>query len=157
LVKQHGICRIIDVGISDLTRSVNLIEIAQRYAGGKPVQYTALDWFEARPPLAARLSLKEAYRVLRPTEVTLRLVPGSPAESLAAVSNAHQNTDLILISTTVSDDDLQAAWFFVPRMLHHQTIVLRERQSSTVEPSFEWFTHSQLAEWAGRSGGRRAA
>jgi hypothetical protein len=155
LVKQHQFCRIVEVGISDVHRSASLIEVAQRYAAGETVRHTGLDWFDAPPAHAAPLTLKEAYRVLHATGASVRLVPGSPGQSLAAVANAHQNTDLILFSPRVTDDELQAAWFFVPRMLHHRTIILRERCVATPEPSFEWLTRSQVAEWAGR--GRRAA
>jgi hypothetical protein len=146
-----------EVGISDIARSVALIEVAQRQANGKSVRYTGLDWFDARPQHAASLTLKEAYRQLQATEASVRLVPGCPAGSLAAVANAHQRTDLILISASVPDEELQAAWFFVPRMLHQRSVILRERQVSADEPSFEWLTHSQVAEWAGHGGGRRAA
>jgi hypothetical protein len=156
LVKRQRICRIFEIGMSDISRSESLIEVAQRYAEGQTVCYTGLDWFEARQHAAARWTLKEAYRLLRATGANVRLVPGEPARSLSAAANAHQNTDLILISPAVEDDDLQAAWFFVPRMLHQRTVILRERLGTTSEPTFEWLTHSQVAEWAGR-GGRRAA
>jgi hypothetical protein len=42
-------------------------------------------------------------------------------------------------------------------MLHQRSVVLREKSSSTGEHSFEWLSLSQIAEWAGRAGGRRAA
>ena len=74
--------------------------------------------------------------------------PAPRAAALAAVANAHRNTDLILISCIVTNDDLQDAWFYVPRMLHHKSVILREHQSAD-GPSFEWLTHSQIAEWAG--------
>jgi hypothetical protein len=102
------------------------------------------------------LTLKNAYRLLRPTGANIRLVPGEPARSIAAVANSHQNTDLVLISSDVADDSLLASWFFVPRMLHPRSVILRERRGAAPEPSFEWLTHSQVAEWAGRSA-RRAA
>jgi hypothetical protein len=156
LVKQQQIRRIFEVGISDVARSEALIAVAQRYANGEAVCHTGLDWFEARPESAARLTLKDAYRLLRPTGANIRLVPGEPARSIAAVANAHQNTDLVLISSDVADDSLLASWFFVPRMLHQRSVILRERRGTAAEPSFEWLTHSQVAEWAGRSG-RRAA
>jgi hypothetical protein len=73
------------------------------------------------------------------------------------VANAHQNTDLILISSAVTADELQSAWFYVPRMLHNQSVILREQISPSGEMSFEWISLSQIAEWAGRAGSRRAA
>jgi hypothetical protein len=156
LVRRHSVARIVEIGISDVARSAALVEVAQRYANERKVFHTALDEFEARAHDQSPLSLKEAYRVLHATGASVRLVPGPPGRSLASTANAHQNTDLILISAEVADEDLQGGWFYLPRMLHHNTVILRERR--TVEgPSFEWLTHSQIAEWAGRSGSRRAA
>lgn len=157
LVKGHKICRILEIGISDITRSVALIEVAQRYAVSSPVHHTGLDWFEARPQHQSKLALKHAHCLLRATGGQIRLVPGEPARSLAVVANAHQNMDLILISAAVADDDLVASWFFVPRMLHSRSLILRERRTVQGEPSFDWLSHSQVAEWAGRKSARRAA
>ena len=55
LVKRHTICRIVEIGISNLARAESLIQVAQRFAGDKKVWYTGLDMFEARA-LAARRS-----------------------------------------------------------------------------------------------------
>jgi hypothetical protein len=156
LIKRHKAARIVEIGISDARRTVSLIEVAQRYAEGQKVFHTALDGFDSRPADLSPLSVKEAHRALNATGAAVRLVPGSPASSIAAIANASRNTDLILISCLVTDDDLKGAWFYVPRMLHHKSVILREHQSVD-GPSFEWLTHSQIAEWAGQSGGRRAA
>jgi hypothetical protein len=157
LVKRRHVRRIVEVGLSDMNLSSSLIEVAQRFAGDEKVHYSGLDWFDARTIHASPLTLKDAYRILHATGASVRLIPGSPAASLAAVANAHQNTDLILISSAVTTDELQSAWFYVPRMLHHQSVVLREQTSAAGESSFEWLSLSQIAEWAGRAGGRRAA
>ncbi len=157
LVKRQRIRRIVEVGVSDVAFTVSLIEVAQRFAGDQKVTYSGLDCFDARPNLASSLKLKDAYRTLHSTGASVRLVPGSPAASLVVVANAHQNTDLILIAADVTAEELQSAWFYVPRMLHHQSVILREQQSLGGERSFEWLSLSQVAEWAGRPGGRRAA
>jgi hypothetical protein len=157
LVKRHRVRRIVEVGLSHLHVASSLIEVAQRFAGDQKVTYSGLDWFDARPAEMPRLTLKDVHRALNATGASVRLVPGPPAASLSAVANAHQNTDLILISSEVTADDLQSAWFYVPRMLHNQSVVLRERMLSDSDVSFEWLSLSQIAEWAGRSGGRRAA
>jgi hypothetical protein len=150
------VSRIVEIGVSDIARSTSLVEVAQRYAVQHKVFYTALDEFDARAHDQSRLSIKEAHRLLHATGATVRLVPGPPAKSLTSTANAHQNTDLILISAHVTDEDLHGSWFYVPRMLHHKSVILREHRS--VEgPSLEWLTHSQIAEWAGRTGNRRAA
>ena len=158
LVKRQRIRRIVEVGVGDVGVSASLVEVAQRYAGEHKVMHSGLDWFDARPDHMPRLLLKEAYRLLHATGASVRLVPGAPAASLAGVANAHQNTDLILISSAVTGDELQAAWFYIPRMLHNESVVLREQLPAPGgEPSFEWLSRSQIAEWAGRAGTRRAA
>lgn len=150
LVKRHQFCRIVEIGISDLKRSVSLVEVAQRYANGKTVLFTGIDWFEARTQEMSPLTLKEAYRALHATGAKVRLAPGAPGKSLAAAANAHQNTDLILISASVPDSELASAWFYVPRMLHERSEVIREVLAPGGEPSFVRITASEVAERAGQ-------
>jgi hypothetical protein len=148
LVKRDQICRIVEVGISDLSRAVAMIEVAQRFAGEKKVWYTGIDLFEARETDSTPLPMKETYRILRATEANVRLVPGTPASSLAAAANAHQNTDLILIGPDVAETDLAGAWFFVPRMLNDTSTVLNERRTADGQSTFTSITRTQIAEWA---------
>jgi len=148
MVKRDQICRIVEVGISDLSRAVSMIEVAQRFAGDKKVWYTGIDLFEARATDSKRLPMKETYRILRATEANVRLVPGAPASSLAAAANAHQNTDLILIGPDVTEADLQGAWFYVPRMLNETSTVLSERSTADGQTAFTAITRTQIAEWA---------
>ncbi len=157
LVKRARVCRIVEVGVSDIARAVSMIELAQRFARDGKVWYTGIDAFEARPSDSPTLSLKEAYRILRATGATVRLVPGAASSSLAACANAHQNTDLILIAPDISQSDLAGAWFFVPRMLHPESLILNEGRDANRQPTFERLSRSQVAEWAGRDTVRRAA
>jgi len=157
LVKRERVCRIVDVGISDTRRAMALIEVAQRYAGQQKVAYTGIDWFDARSQPLESLSLKEAYRLLRPTGANVRLVPGEPGRSLAAAANAHQNTDLVVISHLVTDSELASAWFYVPRMLHDRSILLRERLDTEGQPAFTPLTQAQVSAWAGGDSRRRVA
>ncbi|HEX3600807.1 MAG TPA: hypothetical protein VHU84_11735 [Lacipirellulaceae bacterium] len=157
MVKQHSICRIVEIGISDLARAESLIQVAQRYAGDKKVWYTGIDMFEARSEGRTPLALKETYRVLRATEANVRLVPGVPRMSLSSAANAHPNTDLILVGPEVSENELHGSWFYVPRMLHAGSIVLSERRESDGRITFNSITRTQIAEWATRDASRRAA
>lgn len=150
LVKQRRACRIVEIGISDLRRSVLLVEAAQRFAQGRAVLFTGIDLFEARGTDMAKLSLKEAYRALHATGAKVRLAPGAAGSSLAAAANAHQNTDLILISASVADSDLVSAWFYVPRMLHERSEVIRETLGANDEPAFTRLSSSEIAERAGQ-------
>jgi hypothetical protein len=156
LIKRHKVARIVEIGLTDIQRSVSLIEVAGRYAEGRTVFHTAVDGFDTRPANFEPLSVKEAHRALNATGAAVRLVPGNPRSALTAVANSHRNTDLILVSHLIAADELQGAWFYVPRMLHHNSIILREHHSADAA-SYEWLTHSQIAEWAGRQGNRRAA
>ncbi len=157
LVKRHRVCRIVEVGINGLERAESLIRVAQRYAGEKKVWYTGLDLFEARPEGQKPLVLKETYCFLRATGANIRLVPGVPRMSLPSAANAHQNTDLILIGPDVSENDLYGAWFYVPRMLHDGSLILRERREADGQVSFDLITRTQIAEWATHDASRRAA
>jgi hypothetical protein len=150
LVKRQRFSRIVEIGISDLARSVAFVEVAQRYAAGKTVLFTGIDLFEARTAEMSPLSLKEAYRALHATGAKVRLAPGAPGSSLAAAANAHQNTDLILISASVPDSELAAAWFYVPRMLHARSEVMREARTADGEPTFARIPASEIAERAGQ-------
>lgn len=149
LIKRQQFCRIVEIGISDLARSVAMVEVAQRHAPGKTVLFTGIDWFEARATEMPPLSLKEAYRALHATGAKVRLAPGAPGVSLAAAANAHQNTDLILISAHVPDHELETAWFYVPRMLHARSEVMRENLAANGEPTFARIPASEIAERAG--------
>ena len=157
LVKRHKVCRIVEVGIGRIERSTRLLEVAQRCARGQVVAYTGLDWFESRPKEMPALSLKEAHRRLQKTGAQARLVPGLPARSLASVANAHRATGLLLLSADVTEDDLSAAWFYVPRMLTAQSLVLREVPGAAGEWSFAPLSLDKIAQRVNQTGTRRAA
>jgi hypothetical protein len=157
LVKTRRVCRIMEIGISDVCRAARLVEVAQRYATEQKVSYTGLDWFDARAAELAPLSIKQAHCTLQATGAQVRLVPGAPGHSLAAVANAHQNTGLILISAAVSDADLKSAWFYLPRMLRNESVVLREQLGNDSQWEFLKLSASELAEQAARNAPRRAA
>jgi hypothetical protein len=199
LVKRHKICRIVEVGISDVARTMMLVRVAQRFAADGPVSYTGIDWFDARPANLPQLTLKQVHCQLRSTAKSagqgvrsmfsatagavrsalvgrktdqtptmqsscrlqasgaqVRLVPGEPARSLSVVANAHQHTGLLIFSGAVTDSDLASAWYYVPRMLDANSIVLRERLA-TAEPAFEPLSTGQIATFVAQSAGRRAA
>jgi len=157
LVNRLKICRIVEVGISDLERTVSLIRIAQRHAGGNRVTYAGLDWYDARPDGRTPLTLKDAYRTLHRTGASVRLVPGEPSQSLAGAANSLPHTGLLLIASTVADRSLAPYWSFVPRMLDDRSVVLREHCSAEGEPAFRPMAAAELAQQADRAAASRAA
>lgn len=156
-IKRENVSRIVEIGITDLARSIAMIQVAQRFAGAKKVFYTGLDMFEARSAGRQPFTLKDTYCTLRATDATVRLVPGVPRMSLASAANAHQNTDLVIIGPDVSENDLFGAWLYVPRMLHPRSIILSEKHTADGQVTFTPITRSQIAEWAARDSMRRAA
>jgi hypothetical protein len=157
LAKQHQFARIVEVGIRSLEQSSLLIEVAQRFAPEKKVVYTGLDWFDARSGEQTPLTLKQAHATLHATGAQVRLVPGAPANSIAGIANAHANTQLVLIASSVTDEELEAAWFYVPRMLRPDSLILRQRLSSDGEPSYAVVSVADLADRVERAARRRAA
>ena len=57
----------------------------------------------------------------------------------------------------MSENDLHGAWFYVPRMLHANSVILSERQEADGQLSFNSITRTQIAEWATRDATRCAA
>jgi hypothetical protein len=157
LVKRFRICRIVEVGISDPRRTVRLIQIAQRYVNDKAISYAGLDWFDARPNGQRPLRLKDAYRTLRATGASVRLVPGEPAGSLATVANWLPHTGLLLIAPTVDDASLVPYWTFVPRMIDDRSVILREHLTVQGEPAFTQISADEVTRYARQPLASRAA
>lgn len=125
LVKQQPIRRVLEVGIDSLDTSEQLLQALGKQAGGDELAYTAIDAFEERDAGASPLPLMQAYRRLIATGAKVRLTPGALAETIAAEANSLADTDLLLLSTTATDAQLETAWYYVPRMCHPGTLVLR--------------------------------
>jgi hypothetical protein len=157
LVKRHQVTRIVEVGLRSIGQTKALIEVAQRFAPEGKVAYTGVDWFDARPQELSPLTLKQTHTALQATGAQIRLVPGAPGPSIRAIANAHQNTQLILIADSVSDHELESAWFYVPRMLRADSVILRQRMNSVNQPTFVELSVSDLAARVECSAHRRAA
>ena len=143
LIRKNRPLRIVELGIGDCRRALRLIQVAQRYSGTR-VSYTGIDLFES----AERLSLKQAHRLLKPTAALVRLAPGDPYSALAAAANSLTGTDLLLISADQDSTSLEAAWFYVPRMLHPASVVLREVPQSERPPCWQPVSPFEIAQFA---------
>lgn len=120
--------RIVELGIAADCRTLRMLQVAARYAGG-PVEYTGIDLFEARGAEEKVLSLKAAHKLLKPMADKVRLLPGDACTALAGAANGLSNTDLLIISAGQDPESLAKAWFYVPRMLTVDTLVLQEQPS----------------------------
>jgi predicted O-methyltransferase YrrM len=127
-IRRHKVRRILEIGVGDGARAQRMIALALRHRPAEPVEYTGIDLFEARRNQdGAGVSLKLAHRMLSQTDARIRLVPGDAFSALSRTANTLANTtDLIVISADQDAESLAKAWFYVPRMLHTQSLVYRE-------------------------------
>jgi hypothetical protein len=127
LIRRRKVRKILEIGIGTASRAVRMIDLARRGTLGEAVRYVAIDLFESRGGDSPRgLSLKDAHRLLKSTAAQVQLIPGHPQGALARSANALQNIDLVIISAEHDDKSLEGVWFYLPRMLHADSTVLRE-------------------------------
>jgi hypothetical protein len=156
LIRRRRPKKIIEIGIGETQRAGRMIAVAQRYAGDDVVHYTGIDLFESAGPARASLPLKEAYRRLRATRARIRLEPGDPHWALARAANSLAGTDLVLISAGLDEASMSAAWFYLPRMLHGDSVVLLEELSDR-GPVLRKMSAVEIAQLARPTVQRRAA
>ncbi|MCR4415228.1 MAG: hypothetical protein NUV77_22630 [Thermoguttaceae bacterium] len=135
-----------------------MIEVAALKVPVGELRYVGVDLFEARTQRdGPGLSLKAAHCLLRPTGARVQLVPGDPLSALARTANLLKPADLVVISA-MPDAAMSAAWFFMPRVLHARSIVLRQGPPGGRQGGeFERLGLPQVEALASRAGRRRAA
>lgn len=125
-IVTRRVSRIVEIGIGDGVRASRMISAALRHQRPNEIRYSGIDLFEARSQSQPGLTLKLAHRRLGETGVQLRLLPGDPYSALARAANALTGTDLIVIGADQDAASLERAWFYLPRMLHKQSLILQE-------------------------------
>ena len=154
LLRKQRIRRIVELGIGTAERALRMLELCP---ASDETTYAGIDLFEARENGdGAGLSLKEAHRRLAATGAKTRLIPGDPFAALSRAANSLARQDLVVISADQDSEALERAWFYVPRMLHETTVVLRE-QRSEAGPVLAAISHDEIAKLARSPRGRRAA
>ena len=136
-----------------------MIQVAQRYQTGATVEYTGIDLFEARTDHEVGMPLKQAHSLLKPTGAQVRLVPGDAQSALGRAANSLAGTDLLIISSNITVEEMAPAWFFVPRMLDYNSIVLMEEHSGDAMFRFRRLILTEIERLASPATGtsRRAA
>ncbi len=117
---------IVGIGLSDGELARKMILFARQETTRSRVRFTGIDLFELRPDSQPHLPLKQAHRILHATGARVRLVPGDPFAALARCANSLLDTDLVVIESNQLGPAMDRAWFYVPRMLHAQSLVLVE-------------------------------
>ncbi|MDG2382388.1 MAG: hypothetical protein P8N76_12025 [Pirellulaceae bacterium] len=160
VVKKQRISKLVEIGLRDVERSQRLIRMAQIASNGEyEVRYTGIDLFEAREADEAVMTLKGTHQSLAQMGASVRLIPGEPTGALSRYANHLGGTQLLIISHRMSRS-LEAAWYYVPRMLTEKaSLFIQSSPDSANQNSYRPVLPDEiqrLADTAGR-GERKAA
>jgi hypothetical protein len=134
-----------------------MLQLATLYSPGEKVRFTGIDLFEGRDDQSSGLSLKEAHRLLKACGGRVQLVPGDPLSALSRSANSLQGTDLLVIGADQDETSLKQSWFYVPRMLQDNSIVVIEDLTGP-QPEFRVVAPETIDQFAGsNASGCRAA
>jgi hypothetical protein len=126
-IRRQRVRSILECGIGMCRRSARMIEIARLVSPDRETRYVGIDRFEARSAAdGPGVTLKTAHQLLCGAQAKIRLVPGDPATALAQVANTLGRMDLVVISARQNTPELDAAWHYLPRILHPNSEVLLE-------------------------------
>ena len=158
-IVRRRIARILEMGLTSPRQSRKLIEVAGLLRPVGDVSYTAIDLFELRPAgTEAGVSLRLAYRELASTGARIRLIPGDPYTALARRANDLLDRDLIVISAEQDPEALARAWFYLPRMMHANTVVFQQLSGNgSPQPVYREVSREEIVRLAESAGNRRAA
>ena len=131
LIRTHRPGTIVELGVGRAVRSQRMLQLAAHYSPGEKIRFTGIDMFEGRDDPSSSLSLKEAHRLLKASGGRVHLVPGDPLSALSRSANSLQGTDLLVIGADQDERSLEQAWFYIPRMLHDQSIVVIEDRTGS--------------------------
>lgn len=158
IVGRQPVRTIVQIGLHDLGLIENLLWSAAQTPCEGTLRFIGVDLFEMRGDDESPLGLKEAHQRLQNTRARVKLVPGDPHSALSRNANSLCNTDMILVSSHVDRESMGRAWFFVPRMLHEQSVVLRQIDQGPKE-AYEQVSRSEIDRLSvgGYDARRRAA
>jgi hypothetical protein len=126
VARRLGARSIVEIGVSDLRRTLRLLRLARDWHPQGAVRYAAIDAFDLRASGQAPLPLKATHCALRHLGVSARLLPGGVVETLVRWANELQGVDIVVVSGRHAPHELAGAWFWLPRMLHARSVVLLE-------------------------------
>jgi hypothetical protein len=116
-IKKLRARSIVEIGLGDGVRAERIVQVAQKFGAGQTVKYTGIDLFDGRSEDQSPLKLIEMHKRLTALGVKPQLVPGELGSSIRRIANSHTRTDLMIVSAGFQEADLDASWFYIPRML----------------------------------------
>lgn len=135
-----------------------MIEIAKLVSPQAEIHYVGVDLFEARSESdGPGLTLKAAHQHLRSDGVKVQLMPGNPSDVLARIANSLGKVDLLIVPAEADSEGLAKIWFFVPRMLHDDSLVFVEQSLGNGQKRLEIKSREEIDDLATASVRRRAA
>lgn len=157
-IRRHRVQKIVELGVADGRRALRMIEVAGFAASRSDVHYVGMDLFEDRPHSAGPgMSLKATHQLLRKTGARVQLMPGIPSDGLMRLANALGKVDLLIVPTELDSASSAHVWFFVPRMLHKQSLVFVEGKSPDGQPLLRAKPRDEIDRLAQIAVGHRAA
>lgn len=158
IIRKRKVRRILELGVGDGRRAMRMIEMAERGSSGGRATYVGIDLFESRTPAdGPGLTLKEAHCLLGATEGRIRLIPGDPGTALARTANELKKIDLVVISESADETSMQRAWFYLPRVMHPDTCVIRREVEPEVGTTLRVLPPAEIARLSDVKMYRRAA
>ena len=150
-IKKYRVRSIVEVGIGDGSRAVNMIRLAQRFANNTTVRYTGIDLFESRPANLPNLSLIDAHKQLNQLDAKTQLVPGEPHQTISRIANSHVRTDMFVVNAGYDPISLQRSWFYVPRMIHSTSLIFVQEPEAFNEP-YRCYSRHEIEQLADKHG-----
>jgi SAM-dependent methyltransferase len=156
-IRRKKARKVVEIGMGTGQRAVHTIELLKEFHAPGEIHYTGVDLFEARLiGDGPRLTLRDAHRLLKPTGARIQLVPGAAGEALSRVANALKDFDAVIISGEHSPEQLLRAWFYLPRMVHGETLFFQESLTSGGGAAMRLLDADEVARLSAQ-GQRRAA
>jgi hypothetical protein len=155
-VCKRRLRKLLLLGLSDGQRATRLISLAQRFHAADQVEFVGIDRFDSRPVDVPHFTLKQAHQLLRTTSARIKLIPGDPREALVRAANSLQGIELVVISADQAADSLSQAWFYLPRTLATEALILRE-EIAAEGPILKLISRIELQRLAAAASIRRRA
>jgi hypothetical protein len=119
--------RFLEIGIGSGQRALRMLDVASAGHPKEELFYVGIDQFEARAPGTAGLKLKDAHCQFKAAGFRAQLIPGDPYGALARSANALRDIDVVLVAADQNAASLAQAWFYLPRVLHAESVVYQEQ------------------------------
>ena len=121
LIKKNQFQSFVEIGLGTGERCQQILRVADKFSD-KPIRYTGVDLFDARPENG--LKLIDMHKTLKAFAAKTQLVPGPVGPSIERIANSHLRTDMIVISPSTQRSEIESVISFFPRMLHANSLVL---------------------------------